>query len=99
MKRQFPTAPNPMAQNLESYAADGERRTTLSASTEERHYENRVEPNCKRNYPMNAMESWELQIMKFEERLRPIAQRPVEVTRPGWFERSQASVPPLDEAG
>src|SRR5262245_9882836 len=47
---------------------------------------------------MSAPEDWELQIMELEERLRPIAQRPVDVMRPGWFERSQGSRP-LDEAG
>lgn len=46
-----------------------------------------------------ALENWELQMMELEERLRPIAQRPVDVTRPGWLERLQAGAPPLDEAG
>jgi hypothetical protein len=46
-----------------------------------------------------ALENWELQMMELEERLRPIAQRPVNVTRPGWVERLQAGAPPLDEAG
>src|SRR5262245_56306439 len=48
---------------------------------------------------MSTLEDWELRIMELEERLRPIAQRPVDVTRPGWFERLQGSKPPLDEAG
>ena len=48
---------------------------------------------------MNLLEDFELQIMAFDERLRPIAQRPVDITRPGWFERLQAGVPPLEEAG
>src|SRR5262249_12663231 len=34
-----------------------------------------------------------------EERLLPIAQRPVDITRPGWVERLRAGVSPLDEAG
>ena len=37
--------------------------------------------------------------MDFEERLRPIARRPVDITRPGWLDRLRAGVPPLDEAG
>jgi hypothetical protein len=46
-----------------------------------------------------ALAKWELQMTELEERLRPIAQRPVDVTRPGWVERLQAGPPPLDEAG
>jgi hypothetical protein len=46
-----------------------------------------------------ALENWELQMMELEERLRPIAQRPIDVTRPGWVERLQAGAPPLDETG
>jgi len=38
-------------------------------------------------------------MMDLEDRLRPIARRPVDVTRPGWVERLQAGVSPLDEAG
>jgi len=48
---------------------------------------------------MSALENWELQIMELEECLRPIAQRPVDVTQRGWLDRLQASMPPLDEAG
>jgi hypothetical protein len=48
---------------------------------------------------MNTLEKWELQMMELEERLRPIAQRPVDVTRPGWVERLRAGAVPLDEAG
>lgn len=37
--------------------------------------------------------------MELDERLRPIAQRPVDVMRPGWEKRLLAGLPPLDEAG
>jgi len=47
----------------------------------------------------HALENWELQMMELEERLRPIAQRPVDVTQPGWVERLKAGAPPLDQAG
>ena len=48
---------------------------------------------------MSTLEDFELQIMEFDERLRPIAERPVDITRAGWFERLQSGVPPLEEAG
>jgi hypothetical protein len=48
---------------------------------------------------MNALENWELEIMQLDERLRPIAKRTVDVTDPGWFERLQGGLSPLDEAG
>ena len=48
---------------------------------------------------MNLLENWELRMMDLEEKLRPIAKRTVDITRPGWFERLQAGGPPLDEAG
>ncbi len=32
---------------------------------------------------MNALEDWELGMMELEEKLRPIAKRPVDITRPG----------------
>ncbi len=48
---------------------------------------------------MNALEDWELKMMELEEKLRPIAKRPVDITRPGWLKRLQAGAPPLDEAG
>jgi hypothetical protein len=48
---------------------------------------------------MNPLEDWELRMMDVEEKLRPIAKRTVDITRPGWFERLQAGAPPLDEAG
>jgi len=37
--------------------------------------------------------------MEIDERLQPIAQRPVDVTRPGWLDRLRAGAPPLEEAG
>jgi hypothetical protein len=46
-----------------------------------------------------TLKNWKVQIMELEKRLRPIAQRPVDVTRSGWVERLQAGAPPLDEAG
>ena len=48
---------------------------------------------------MNTLEDLELQIMELEERLRPIAQRPVDVAHPGWAGPLRAGAPPLDEAG
>ena len=48
---------------------------------------------------MSALDDFELQMMELEERLRPIAQRPVDITHPGWLERLQTGRPPLDEAG
>lgn len=55
------------------------------------------QPNS--NPDVGALEDWESRIMDFEERLRPIARRPVDITRPGWLDRLRAGVPPLDEAG
>jgi len=37
--------------------------------------------------------------MDLEERLRPIARRPVDTTQPDWLERLRANKHPLDEAG
>jgi hypothetical protein len=48
---------------------------------------------------MNALEDLELRMMELEEKLRPVAKRPVDITRPDWFERLQAGGSPLDEAG
>jgi hypothetical protein len=48
---------------------------------------------------MSALEDLELRIAKLDEQLRPIAQRPVDITRPGWVEQSRNKVPALDEAG
>ena len=48
---------------------------------------------------MSALEDWELRMMELEEKLRPIAKRTVDITRPDWLERLQAGPVPLDEAG
>ena len=48
---------------------------------------------------MNGPDDLEFRIAKLEELLQPIANRPVDITRPGWLERLQAGLPPLDEAG
>ena len=48
---------------------------------------------------MNALEDWEFRMMELEEKLQPIAKRPVDITRPDWLERLPAGVQPLDEAG
>jgi hypothetical protein len=58
-----------------------------------------VNPEPYNDTGRHTLENWELQIMELEERLGLIAQRPVDVTRPGWVERLQAGAPPLDEAG
>ncbi|HXT38661.1 MAG TPA: hypothetical protein VN887_01425 [Candidatus Angelobacter sp.] len=47
---------------------------------------------------MNALDVWESRIMALDAKLRPLAQRPVDVTRAGWVERLRSGVPPLDEA-
>lgn len=46
-----------------------------------------------------SLERWELQIMDLEERLRPIARRPVDTAQPDWLDRLRANPHPLDEAG
>jgi hypothetical protein len=51
------------------------------------------------NTDASTLEEWELRIRDFEERLRPAAQRPVDITRPGWLDQLRADVPSLDEAG
>jgi hypothetical protein len=51
------------------------------------------------NADAGTLEDWESRIMDFEKRLRPIARRPVDITRPDWLDRLRAGVPPLDEAG
>ena len=43
--------------------------------------------------------NWELRIRQLDALLRPIADRPVDITRPGWFKQLQRNAPPLDEAG
>jgi len=45
------------------------------------------------------MEDLELRIMDLEQRLAPIANRPVDITRPGWTEELQQSRHPFDRAG
>src|ERR1700745_3112905 len=55
------------------------------------------QPNS--NLDAGTLEDWESRIMDFEERLRPIARRPVDITRPDWLDRLRTGVPPLDEAG
>ena len=34
-----------------------------------------------------SLDHFELRIMELEQRLRPIADRPVDITKPGWVER------------
>ena len=46
-----------------------------------------------------ALKIWELRIKKLDERLRPIANQPVDITHPGWLERLRDGTAPLDEAG
>ena len=46
-----------------------------------------------------TLENWELRIVALDQRLRPIASRQVDITRPGWAERLVAGTPPLDESG
>ncbi len=41
----------------------------------------------------------ELQIMEMDERLRPLANRPVDITVPGWVDGLKHAPSPLDEAG
>lgn len=62
-------------------------------------YENRIDPKRNCDTPMNTLEDLELQIMELEERLRPIAQRPVDVAHLDWAGPLRAGAPPLDEAG
>src|SRR5438874_4854608 len=45
------------------------------------------------------LEDFELRIMDLEQRLSPIANRPVDITKPGWGMRLRQSPHPLDEAG
>jgi len=48
---------------------------------------------------MSALDDLQARMMEMDARLRPIARRPVDVTRPGWLGRLQRQPPPLDEAG
>jgi len=47
---------------------------------------------------MSTLEDLELQVMALDERLRPIAHRPVDITRSNWVDRLRAGLPALDEA-
>lgn len=46
-----------------------------------------------------SLEEIELRMMDLEPRLRPIADRPVDITKPGWDLRLMQSFHPLDQAG
>jgi len=46
-----------------------------------------------------SAQTWEARIKELDERLRPIAKRPVDITRAGWFQNLGKGAPPLDEAG
>ncbi len=48
---------------------------------------------------MASLDDFELRIMALEEQLRPIADRPVDITKPGWDVRLRQRQHPLDEAG
>jgi hypothetical protein len=48
---------------------------------------------------MCRVDEFELRMMDLEQRLRPIADRPVDITKPGWGARLVLSPHPLDEAG
>src|SRR5436190_12745703 len=48
---------------------------------------------------MKDLTELELQIMELDERLRPIARRPVDITAPNWATQLTPSQHPLDEAG
>jgi len=46
-----------------------------------------------------TLEDLELRLRDLDQRLRPIADRPVDITKPGWAERLRQSPPALDQAG
>jgi hypothetical protein len=46
-----------------------------------------------------SLEDFKLRMMDLEQRLRPIADRPVDITKPGWGLRLSHARHPLDEAG
>ena len=48
---------------------------------------------------MPSTDDFESRITALEQRLRPIPNRPVDITKPGWAERLAQSAHPLDEAG
>lgn len=48
---------------------------------------------------MPSMDDFELRMMDLEARLRPIANKPVDITKPGWGLRLTQCPHPLDAAG
>jgi len=48
---------------------------------------------------MKDLGGWELQMMELDERLRPIAKRPVDITDLNWLALLKRHPRPLDEAG
>lgn len=48
---------------------------------------------------MTAVNPWEMRVLELEERLGPIARRPVDITQAGWADRLRAQTPAVDEAG
>jgi hypothetical protein len=46
-----------------------------------------------------TLEELEEQIARFDALLRPIAQRPIDMTDPDWTTKLQSAPPPLEEAG
>lgn len=46
-----------------------------------------------------GLEDFELRVRALEQRLRPIAERRIDITEPGWVERARQHPRPLDEAG
>src|ERR1043166_8482658 len=51
--------------------------------------------------PLNVLSigNFKLRIAELDRRLRPIADRPVDITKPGWGARLVQGPHPLDEAG
>ena len=47
---------------------------------------------------MQDLTVWDRKITELEERLRPIANRPVDITKPGWLTQLRHTPHPLDEA-
>ena len=48
---------------------------------------------------MTRIDEFELRIMDLEQRLRPIADRPVDIAKPGWGAQLAHSPHPFDETG
>src|SRR5215471_8095572 len=48
---------------------------------------------------VQSIDDFELRIAELDRRLRPIADRPVDITKPGWGVRLVQGPHPLDEAG